>query len=252
MEENDHYIEGIYNWCDRWCERCRYTDRCFSFQMDVEDGIDRLNRDISDEKVWEHVGKRLSQALEMLHEMAAEQGIDLDNLPDVEEEPPSERVTRLEALCEELHEEYIDRTKVFFEENKDYFHDKGHESIRWVEMGISNEEEALAKWQQVSDQAEVIQWYTYFMGVKMRRAIGGLDDMDEEHWGSPEQSDANRTARIVMLAVDRSMAGWQVMLESFPEKEDDIVKTLALLARFRRMVETTFPRWAEAGPDVVW
>jgi len=38
----------------------------------------------------------------------------------------------------------------------------------------------------------------------------------------------------------------------FPEKEDGIVQALALLARLRRMAVTTFPRWAEAGPDVVW
>jgi hypothetical protein len=250
MEEN--YIEGIHNYCDRWCERCKYTDRCFSFQMDVQDGIDPLNRDLSNEKVWEHVGKRLKQAMEMLNKMAAEQGIDLNNLPDVEEEPPSERAIRLAALCEEIHEEYIDRSKAFFEENKAYFVDKGHESIRWVEMGISNEAETLSKWEEANDQGEVIRWYTYFMGVKMRRAIHGLDDMDEAYWDSPDQSDANRTARIVMLAVERSMAAWQVMLDAFPEKEDDVLQTLALLARFRRLVETTFPRWAEAGPDVVW
>jgi len=252
MEENSHFIEGIYNYCDRWCERCKYTDRCYSFQMDVEDGIDPLNRDLSDEEVWAHVGKRLGQALQMLSEMAAEQGIDLDNLPEVEEEPPSERAARLEALCEEIHEEYIERCRSFFEENKTYFKDKGHETISWVEMGISGEEEALAKWEEVSDQAHVIQWYTYFVGVKMRRAICGLDDMHEDHWGSPEQSDANRTARIVMVAIERSMAGWQMMLDAFPEKEDGIVQALALLARLRRMAVTTFPRWAEAGPDVVW
>jgi hypothetical protein len=220
--------------------------------MDLEDGIDRLKRDFSEEEVWEHVGKRLAQALEMVREYAAANGIDIDNLPDAEEEPPSEKAARLEALVEEIHEEYLDRTEAFFKENQKYFLEKGHETIHWVEMGIAGEADTLAKWEQVKDQATVIQWYTYFIGVKMRRATGGLDDMQEEHWGSPEQSDANRTSRIVMLAVERSMAAWQVMLDAFPEKEDDIISALALLAKFRRMVETTFPRWAEAGPDVVW
>jgi hypothetical protein len=252
LEKDTPFIDGIYNYCDRWCERCRYTERCYSFQMDVEDGIDPLNRDLSDEEVWAHVGRRFAQTLELLRKHAAEAGIDLDNLPDVEEEPPSERAARLEALCEEIHEEYIERSRSFFEENKAWFVEKGHETISWVEMGLSSEEEALAKWGEMSDQAEVIQWYTFFAGVKMRRAIGGLDDMHEDHWGGAEQSDANRTARIVMLAIERSMAGWQVMLDAFPEKEDDIIQALALLARFRRMVVTTFPRWAEAGPDVVW
>ncbi len=252
MEENDRYIEGIYNYCDRWCERCKYTDRCYSFQMDVEDGIDPLNPDVSDEEVWEQVGKRLSQALELLRQHAVEMGLDFDNLPEVVEEPPSELAARLEAQSKKLHKEYVKRTQAFFENNTDYFKEKTQESADWVEMGIADDEETGNKWKLVDDQTKVIQWYTFFVGVKMRRAIGGLDEMHGEQWSSPEQSDANRTARITMLAIERSMAAWQVMLGTFTEKEDEIIQLLALLAKFRRMVETTFPRWAEAGPEVVW
>ncbi len=251
MEEND-FIEGIHNYCDRWCERCRYTDCCYSFYLDKEAGFNRLNPDINEEDMWKHVGKRLSEAFEMLKEHASELGIDLNDLSPEEEPPPSETTVQLEAQCEQIHNRYIDIAEDFFKANRDYFLDKGEETIRWVEMGLSGEEEALTQWQQVNDQAEVIQWYVVFVGVKMRRAIGGLDDMHEEHWGSPEQSDANRTARITMLAIERSMAAWRVMLDAFPEKEDDIVQALALLSKLRHIVVTHFPRWAEAGPDVVW
>lgn len=252
MSKTDHYIDGIFNYCDRWCERCKYTDRCRSFQMDKEAGFDRLEKNYTDEELWAHVGQRFAETLALVRQHAIEEGIDLDNLPDVEEEAPSEKAARLEALSKKVHKEYIDRTQAFFEENKGYFEEKGHESIRWVEMGLSGEEEALAMWQQVSNQAEVIQWYVFFIGVKMRRAIGGIDDMHEDHWGSPEQSDANRTARIVMLAIERSMVGWRVMLDAFPEKEDGIIRSLALVEKFRRMAVQTFPRWREAGPEVVW
>ena len=252
MTENSNFIPDIYNWCDRWCERCQYTDRCYSFQLDIEDGIDPLDKDIPDEKTWEHVGKRLAQALEMLRQHAARQGIDLDNLPEVEEVPPGKRLVRLQEQAKSLHEKYVQRTRSFFEENKKYFEDKGHKSIRRVEMGISGEEEILAHWEELKDQSEVIHWYTCFFGVKMHRALNGLDDMHKDHWGSPEQSDANRTARITMVAVERSMAGWQFLLGAFPEKEGEILQLLALLAKFRRLVESVFPRWAEAGPEVVW
>lgn len=48
------------------------------------------------------------------------------------------------------------------------------------------------------------------------------------------------------------MAGWQIILEAFPEKQDEIVQQLALLAKLHRLMVTAFPRYAEAGPDVVW
>ena len=28
MPGRGKYIDGIFNYCDRWCERCRFEDRC--------------------------------------------------------------------------------------------------------------------------------------------------------------------------------------------------------------------------------
>lgn len=32
-------IAGIYNYCDRWCERCPFTARCMNCAMQEEDSI---------------------------------------------------------------------------------------------------------------------------------------------------------------------------------------------------------------------
>ncbi len=39
MEEKK-YISGVYNYCDRWCERCPLSDRCFSYQKELESDLD--------------------------------------------------------------------------------------------------------------------------------------------------------------------------------------------------------------------
>ena len=31
METQDGFIVGVYNYCDRWCERCPLTSRCRVF-----------------------------------------------------------------------------------------------------------------------------------------------------------------------------------------------------------------------------
>jgi len=33
LAKNDQFISGIYNYCDRWCERCSFTSRCMNFAM---------------------------------------------------------------------------------------------------------------------------------------------------------------------------------------------------------------------------
>jgi len=36
MAENPDLIPGIYNYCDRWCERCTFTSRCLTFLTEEE------------------------------------------------------------------------------------------------------------------------------------------------------------------------------------------------------------------------
>ena len=36
MAGNPRFISGIYNYCDRWCERCAFTDRCLTYASSRE------------------------------------------------------------------------------------------------------------------------------------------------------------------------------------------------------------------------
>ena len=37
MSAEPDMIPGIYNYCDRWCERCAYTSRCLQYQIESEE-----------------------------------------------------------------------------------------------------------------------------------------------------------------------------------------------------------------------
>lgn len=30
LVKEGNFIEGIYNYCDRWCEKCSFTARCLN------------------------------------------------------------------------------------------------------------------------------------------------------------------------------------------------------------------------------
>ncbi len=42
----ENFIPGIYNYCDRWCERCPFTDRCMNYAMEKRRWGDNPPRDI--------------------------------------------------------------------------------------------------------------------------------------------------------------------------------------------------------------
>ncbi len=74
---NEQFIPGIYNYCDRWCERCTFTSRCRVYES--TDKLTPEQNDIHNEAFWKSISVNFTKAIKMLHEFAAEQGIDLEN-----------------------------------------------------------------------------------------------------------------------------------------------------------------------------
>ncbi|MFN3694182.1 MAG: hypothetical protein ACK4UV_04160, partial [Ignavibacterium sp.] len=80
-EEN--FIAGIYNYCDRWCERCNYTDRCRLFFSDAERDIQHIinDEDSHDPKIFtKDIEDNLNEAMQMLMEKLKEMNIDPEDI----------------------------------------------------------------------------------------------------------------------------------------------------------------------------
>lgn len=80
MAKDPRYISGIYNYCDRWCERCPFTSRCLTYAMEKEDFEDTTTRDLSNKEFWDKLRLILQQTIELINELAKERGIDLNTL----------------------------------------------------------------------------------------------------------------------------------------------------------------------------
>ncbi len=57
LAENKDLISGIYNYCDRWCERCAFTSRCMNFAMSRKYTDDPEASDITNEKFWQNLSE---------------------------------------------------------------------------------------------------------------------------------------------------------------------------------------------------
>ena len=71
LGEKEGYIDGIFNYCDRWCERCRFTSKCRNYAFDPE------NQNLSMEDTFKYVSNVLKATMLMIEEDAKEMGIDL-------------------------------------------------------------------------------------------------------------------------------------------------------------------------------
>ena len=235
------FISGIYNYCDRWCERCPLTSRCLVFATEQqEDAEDPAARDINNRAFWKRLEKIFHEAQEMLEEMLRERGIELEPMDTRTERKLARR--RDEARdhpCAVDASEYAKAVEKWFEQAGPRFRERGEalESQHRMELpGADPEGDA----RRLEDAVEVIRWYQHQIAVKLMRAAGSAQ-RDDEMDIALDHSDADGSAKVALIGADRSLAAWAEMLRQLPDEEDRILPLLASLSRLRGDVEAAFP-----------
>ena len=259
-------ISGIYNYCDRWCERCQFTSRCFLYASEQADPdlADPEVRDISNERFWRKLQDIFRNTAEMIAEWAAETGVDLNSIDISEEIAESERAAEAAEQSElsQRAQQYMTNVNNWF---RDEFNSEEnvHDDMQTVSQ---TEDEDIT----IQDAVAVIRWYQFFIAVKLMRALSGgieadededlLDDDlsmdfltdyeaaddedvdDDEITARTERMDANGSAKIALVALDRSIAAWRSLQISLPDKSETIKPMLVELSGLRISVEARFPR----------
>lgn len=236
---NPQFISGIYNYCDRWCERCPFTSRCLNFATSEKQFEDPESRDIENEKFWQQLSETFQLTMEMVKEMAEEEGIDLDAIDHEEfekEDRLKDEISESHQCCREA-ERYFEMVKEWFDSVNRLLEedeDKTDPPIQLPEFRTFDEAPAY------EDAIQVIRWYQYFIYVKLRRATRGLLDKESEEWDE-YQKDSDGSAKIALIAIDRSIVAWGRLQNHFLIRKADILYFITHLKRLRRIVEETFP-----------
>ena len=241
LAENPEFIQSIYNYCDRWCERCPFTSRCLNFAMDSEEFGDQEAHDINNEAFWQRLTETFQMTLELLHEAAEEEGIDLESI-DAKEFEEQDRLNKELAKnhqCSRAAKLYSEMVDDWFDSAKDIF---GHEDDE-PDLEMSADIGDVDPAEEISDfgeAVEVVRWYQHLIYVKLMRAIRGeLDERLEILDEFPKDSDGS--AKVALIALDRSIAAWGEIRNLFPHRDNDILDILVHLEQLRRNAEKAFP-----------
>lgn len=235
---NPNLIPGIYNYCDQWCERCAFTDRCLNFLGREEERTSGDREDLA-----ETMGQIFDETIELIRYIAEEKGINLDEIePDPDYEERSERI-REEAEDNELATSsnvYAMKVRDWFREAKDLLKEKEGEWNRHLKLGL-NEEAILREKGQLEDAIEVVQWYQFQIHVKLMRALSQKDFYEEMGDDDDLQNDADGSAKVALIGMDRSLAAWGVLRKLLLTHADQILDFLVILEKLRRSTEQQFP-----------
>jgi hypothetical protein len=249
LARDPRFIPGIYNYCDRWCERCPLSNRCLNYAMELaerDDDNDPGSRDLMNAKFWKKLEQSFRDTIEMVRANAKERGIDLDDPNLHAEVAAQERQERRRAAknrpLAHAAMTYVRETDKWFAEAQPAFQAKGLEleTLSRIEAGDPEGEAA-----ELRELIDVIRWYQHFIYVKLCRAIQGKAseelETDQEPQVFPKDSDGS--AKIALMAVDRSVAAWSALRRMLgPDDNDGMLDLLVRLSGIRRQTEELFPQ----------
>jgi len=233
LANNPDLISGIYNYCDRWCERCPLTSRCLVYATEQEDDDSPESHDIRNEAFWGKLSSIFQETREMIVEWSREAGIDLCEV--TEEDDARQRKKRQLIDNHPLTKAGKQYANAASDWLRDF--DQTSEVCDW-RVAESDFEDS----QSIEDAREVIQWYQYQIAVKTMRALSG---QKEESEADPEMAefpkDSDGSAKVALIGIDRSIAAWRMMQLSLPDRAASIVQLIVQLERLGRRLEKQFP-----------
>lgn len=239
--QDDKYISGIYNYCDQWCERCPFTAECMSFAMSKQQSSDQEDLDVQNEAFWQRLSESFRTTLELVREMAEQEGIDLDAL-DADEEQEQRRlddeVTTSHKCCR-MAQAYTDKVDDWFESARGIVEQEENGTAREMHVEIETAD-LLETGATCEDAMEVVDWYQHQIYAKLMRAVGG--SLREQREPLDEfAKDSDGSAKVALIGMDRSMGAWGKLRTCFIQLEDKVTDILMHLEGLRRCVEEAFP-----------
>ena len=241
------FISGIHNYCDRWCERCPLTSKCSVFAMEQADRAEdrgSLQPSESDNGAfWGGIENSLALAMQMLERHCKEAGIDLspESLHKAGEEQKRRHAKVRESDLSKASFRYLDLADKWFDARPKLLAEKGEALVKIAELELPGHD-ALAEANELRDVIQIIHWYQTLIPAKVERALDGLEKSPEEkEMLSGFPSDADGSAKVALISIDRSLAAWSIMRRLFPEEGDSMLDLLVHLDRLRRGLEQAFP-----------
>ena len=227
--DDPHLIPGIYTYCNSWCDRCRFTERCLTF---------RENREYEarhpDRGEFDQVHHSFQQTFALLEAWCEREGIDFQTLrEDAVSEASSEALRRKQEAIDADPLQKLARS---------------YSTAAFHVFQSLDKAALLYEWApEVRDAIDVIMWYSSIMPAKLCRALHALAGSADGglEW-DVVQNDWNGSAKVARLGIAESRKAWDALMTAGQATPDSTMRRMIeLLDRIDAEAEARFPRAME-------
>lgn len=239
------HIAGVHNYCDGWCERCGFTNRCGIYSMLAREpkvaGQDSLIEQLASrfDQVRTHIARRSTFSLEEALK-DAEQDIAGESATFARDEELRHERRRHDPLLREARA-YADLAGAWFELESDGMRAHADALVQRAEVDTVDDI-SLIELARLLDAVAIVRHDCFLIYVKLNRAVDGLEESKRERWvDDPVQNDHNGSAKLALTCIDRSEGAWRAIDQWYPGSGG--ARALAdQLAELRAAVERRFQR----------
>jgi hypothetical protein len=242
--ENKEYIEGIYNYCDRWCEKCKFTSNCLLFTQESKIKTFEIlhNGDLSG--IGEVFDKEIDRMEnEYLDDEETENDLEEDFFNSINDEDedfslPGEKSEKIKHPIEELVDEYFIKSFSLIKSI----------SAKYKFVNGSKDDLNNPLDRRIFNNFEIFSWYHAFISAKIKRALGDLDDIeneDDEDMIVIHESDMNGSAKIGVISIKRSIDALDNLNEPLKGFSSQVEELLVLLGKMLNFADELFPQCME-------
>ena len=178
----------------------------------------------------------LGEMADLLKELLGENGFTVTDVK-VEKKTINTTTNQAHQTLEKLARDYYKLSDKWFNSNLESIREHGEGLLQQLDMELPINAEQL---EELNEAIETIFWYQHFIGAKIHRAISGIDLIDDPYF-DPVQNDAIGSAKVALVAIQKSQAAWRIVLEAFPEKTDSLIDVLLCLQQLTEGVLAAFP-----------
>ena len=241
------FVPGIYNYCDRWCEKCPLTHKCASYYISNKLFIEKIKDDGTNDFVAE-IEKVLNITKKILEDTIKDLNIDMDidemdmeNIPEIDDMAgfPDNLIypENIKSEMIQLALDNIDTTNNWMYQIDPEVMEKEKEFERIKEMNIESGK-TVKEFKEMMDAFDIIEWYQVLILNKLNIAL-----YDKKHikYEKDELIPYNGYAKVALIGIEKSIEAWQNLMSIFPDAEDSIFEQLIDLKKLKNKVLETFP-----------
>ena len=225
LKSKKTYKPGIFQYCDRWCEKCEHIDECLYYDVNKKFFLSG-NKEFN---FWDKIEDVVNLTIDDLGLVSESMGVNLDSF--------SRRFSKNNSE-ETLSEGYLlfEKTEEYSKIVNEWFNSFAKEPLPVNKKDLKHkvsQEELAESMQRLTKAIEYIRWYQNFISKKLKKALNSKHEFkDGFHKGF---------AKVVLVALDRSIESWSSITEHFPGTSDKVSNQLLLLEKIREEVEKEFP-----------